>query len=433
MNTPTTLQSVGTALLRRWFVQYNPLFTASALCVMGGVYVLSQALDGQADVSLTLVFETYQALVLGAAALLYRRLYQRRSAVFLGLIQVVLMADPTLQTAALATGGHTWTSAVWVVLFGVKFRVLLWAFRMRPNTAAMLLPVAAAAMVAVVPHLAVARAALAMLALLGGGVWGLGMAAICWPPKVASEVAFTGFAEVVFARTRVGLGWAWSAAGFYHLANTVVSLGTERVSLVAAACSATMLVLCANARTERQLWFRLGLALYGSMVVGPPHNTARLWLAVALCAAAASLLVAARNRAPRILVAATLCVWAAGMIAVDGWQAPLGMGMALGMVATVPLGALAFRQRAWSALGALAVIHLPALQAGPWMDLSPNATQRGLGLLALGFLLLPLGVVVHGWLAASALPAQAPATDQTQDPEAAVPLTSAAVSAEYSG
>src|SRR5690349_7049422 len=89
-------------LVVRWFIQYNPFFTASALCVLGGILLARQALGSSADVALTIVLELYQALVIAIAALLYRRLLERRPAAILGVIALVFLVDPTLQLSALA-------------------------------------------------------------------------------------------------------------------------------------------------------------------------------------------------------------------------------------------------------------------------------------------------------------------------------------------
>ena len=76
----TSILSPHPRLFVRWFVQYNPMFTASALCVLGGVLLLSCATGSAANVALTGILEVYQWLVIGTAALLYRRLLERRPA-----------------------------------------------------------------------------------------------------------------------------------------------------------------------------------------------------------------------------------------------------------------------------------------------------------------------------------------------------------------
>src|SRR4051794_33204172 len=87
-------------LLVRWFVQYNPLFTMSALCVLGGVLLLSRHLQTNNDdvtLGLSFVVELYQWLLIGTAGLLFRRLNEHRPGVILGIIAVVFLVDPTLQ------------------------------------------------------------------------------------------------------------------------------------------------------------------------------------------------------------------------------------------------------------------------------------------------------------------------------------------------
>src|ERR1044071_9674827 len=145
-------------LFVRWFVQYNPMFTASALCVLGGVLLLSCALGKDACVALAGVLVLYQWIVIATAALLYRRLLERRPAAILGVIQLAFMIDPTLQLSSLAGGASDGdaasiaTTVWWVVSFALKLRALEHAFHLRLYHAPRVIPVVAAALTALVPN-----------------------------------------------------------------------------------------------------------------------------------------------------------------------------------------------------------------------------------------------------------------------------------------
>ena len=86
------------AVAYRWFVEYNPLYFASALCVLGGVFLFARELppdDFGSKLGIVGATESYQALLLAGAWLLLRA-RQRRPAVILGLASVVFLLDAAL-------------------------------------------------------------------------------------------------------------------------------------------------------------------------------------------------------------------------------------------------------------------------------------------------------------------------------------------------
>ena len=78
--------------LNYWFVQYNPLYFFSALCVLFGVFLISKGLpelDWRKGQSLlTAVMQFYEILLIAGAALLVRMAGQYRPAVILALIEI---------------------------------------------------------------------------------------------------------------------------------------------------------------------------------------------------------------------------------------------------------------------------------------------------------------------------------------------------------
>ncbi|MGQ0654123.1 MAG: hypothetical protein ACT4P4_17970 [Betaproteobacteria bacterium] len=75
-----------TVLWHRWFVQYNPFYLASALFVLGGIYLLTRNPADWESEQLVLagVIQLYELALIAAAAFLFDLPSQRRPAVILG-------------------------------------------------------------------------------------------------------------------------------------------------------------------------------------------------------------------------------------------------------------------------------------------------------------------------------------------------------------
>ncbi|MBI1946653.1 MAG: hypothetical protein HYS27_13220 [Deltaproteobacteria bacterium] len=333
-------------LFVRWFVQYNPFFTASALCVLGGVLVLSRALGRDADVALTGVLEVYQWIVLGAAALLYRRLCEHRAGVILGLIALVLLLDPTLQLSALASSGQVWLCALWVLVFALKWRALQWAFCLELNATARLLPPAVAALVAALPNVQLLGLGAHLVpALLAVAVFALGVALVLVRPQVRSRRALGDVGSVMFPRVARGVALIVALGLAYQGWNAVLALGGGALR---PAFGAALLVGAVAATRERHAWIAV---LVGSLVLLP--SAVGTLLGPALLAVA--LLLAARRHPPRVVLA------------------------------VVP---------------PLAMLHAAWLWRSACSLAPDTPTGWGALLLGAGFLLLPLGVVLHRRLSA---------------------------------
>jgi hypothetical protein len=87
-----------------WFVQYNPLYFFSAMCILAGVFLLSQEFDSDLyrQIFLLGVAQLYEVLLIGAAYYLIRFKSQRRPAVILGLLEIVFLLDGTMAAERLA-------------------------------------------------------------------------------------------------------------------------------------------------------------------------------------------------------------------------------------------------------------------------------------------------------------------------------------------
>ena len=123
--------------LHRWFVQYNPLYLASACFVLAGVTLLSEefAASGHAWVAafgVSIVAELYALALIGAAALLVR-LRKPRPAAMLGLLVVFYQFDPamTLETSVYLNRLGIAVAALWCGLFVIKLWLLSLALRLQ--------------------------------------------------------------------------------------------------------------------------------------------------------------------------------------------------------------------------------------------------------------------------------------------------------------
>ncbi|HEX2676926.1 MAG TPA: hypothetical protein VHM19_09810, partial [Polyangiales bacterium] len=82
----------------------RPIYVASALCVLLGMYLTASGLEQEAwgRVGLAGIMFAYQALLIGGASLLLR-VGQRRSAILLALVSAVFIVDPTLRLEGVVT------------------------------------------------------------------------------------------------------------------------------------------------------------------------------------------------------------------------------------------------------------------------------------------------------------------------------------------
>ncbi|MDF1566244.1 MAG: hypothetical protein P1V51_24645 [Deltaproteobacteria bacterium] len=391
------------ALLHEWFVQYNPLYFASALCVMAGVLLLSQAFaptgPGYGEVGLAVVLELYQWLLIGAAALLYRRREegrdQRRPAVILGIMAMVFLGDPTFQIErmALLGGAGLLPAGLWVASVLLKLRALVWVFRLRVSVSFLAVTTLGAAALAFLPQLeSFGREVLA--AGMTTALFGVGAALVLSRPRIEADEALSEWGATVLRRSRKAAAWVWLGLAVYHLGVWSLSLGP---SVLPSFFGAGMLVAALRKRRELSIWARvagaLGLALLGDPGLFP----------LVLALAAGTTLYLGWRRSPRMLVVtafftylvATLLLGRLGLMTHLPWAA-------LGVV--LVLAGLLWRHRAWSAIPAALLL---GLDLGVRMGFlrQPEGTLEWGGLLVLGgFLFLASGLALNLWSPAIVVP-----------------------------
>jgi hypothetical protein len=207
-------------LLRRWFIEYNPLYLLSAGCVLVGASELSQGLSHStySGVAAAAVAELYAWALIASAAVLVR-VELRRPAVMLALLCAVYQCDPTLhtETCAYLGGAGVLAATAWLASFVGKLWALGWAMRIRVSRPALLLPVFGAVGVLLLPPflhqlnatLMSSLVALWVFALFAFGLWG--------SFRISSLVALDDWGQAVFKRA-VRATWAiWAVLTLSHV------------------------------------------------------------------------------------------------------------------------------------------------------------------------------------------------------------------------
>lgn len=213
------------ALLHYWFIQYNPLYFFSALCMLGGMFLLSRGLTeldwhgGQ--LFLTGVVQTYEIIIIAGAALLFRTEGQRRPAVILGVMEIFFLFDGTFRTemiASLGSHGLVWAGA-WIALTALKLWAMVWAFRLKISVSAFLLPLLAALGIALFPQLLekanMDKSWLHLLAIWYGV--GLVMCAKFLKPRVECRIMLDAWGLKVLRRSTMAAWGMWTGFYLFHL------------------------------------------------------------------------------------------------------------------------------------------------------------------------------------------------------------------------
>lgn len=431
----TTDSASAPGLVHRWFVQYNPLYLLSAALVLGGVWLVSRAAAEQASLLGQLgvagIVEVYAfALIFGAAFL--TRMQLRRPAVMLGLLAVLYQCDLTLhvETSAYLGGVGRVAAAVWLVLFVVKLVALAWALELRLSRSALLVPIAGALGLAVLPQIFREVGPDARSALVALWVFGVGAAALFTSRRVDSLVGYD-----IRGRRAVLASWGISAA--LLLGHVLYWSAENGVSLVALLPVGALLGT-RWARRERTVWaVALGtLAGVGVFVPALVSSTA-LMVAVILALralrapmwltpttvfrapgepyrgfapppvveeASVAFVRAPKREMERLLVGAGasvyVSVWTLGWTGhagcfVELWPShfwPLDLALAIAAV----LAAWRLRRALPLAPAVVTYAHL-AIQVG-WITAPHGALEWGVASIALGFATLGGSLGLSHWL-----------------------------------
>ena len=377
-------------LLHYWFVQYNPLYFFSALCVLSGTFLVANDFERmgweQGQILLTTVIQAYELLLLIGAALLFRVAGQRRPAVILGILEVFFLFDPTFQTSTIATLGTTGLamSAAWAVMVVVKLEILAWIFRLKTSPTALILPALAAVGVAGTPHvLGLAGAANGTVHLIA--TWyAVGLVAFfLWtPPKVECAFTLDRWGQTVFHRTSKAVWMIWTGFYLYHLAAWLVEFS---ITVKLSHAAPFLLLLPFLSKKEISVWAGcLGAVVVTSVTPSTVTPTAILAGIVFACHGW-------RTQQHRLLVGAVMSLYlAAWTIGWHSWPLP-EPELSLSLTTAAVLFVMAWRLQLPSAVLTGVVLMLPI-----WKDIVPrDALGLGVLLIAIGFLSLIVGVAIY--------------------------------------
>lgn len=273
-------------LLHRWLIQYNPLYLVSAALVLVGVILLSQGIAGGgtvAQLGITAIAELYAWALIGGAALL-TRIRLRRPALMLALLAALYQCDLTLHTetcAYLGTAGVL-GSAVWLVSFMGKVRVLAWAMKLRISRSAFFVASFGAAMLATMPwllrvlHGALASSVISLwlFAVFAAGLWSL--------RRIESQRNEEAWGAMVMRRSLRATWAGWSVMMLVHVGFWL----SQHPSLHAASLlPAATLLLTRWIGGESKIWLTTLATVIAMAIIHPQF----LWLSAALASAALSL------------------------------------------------------------------------------------------------------------------------------------------------
>ncbi len=376
-----------TGVLHRWFVYFNPLYFFSALCVLGGVFLVSHGLGPRARegrLALAATVQVYELLLLAGAALLHRGARQTRPAVILALLEVFFLFDWSFQTETLAAVGGPGAAGFWLALAGLKLAALAAIFRLRVPLRALALVGPGLAGLVFFPqllrtsgdnaawvHLAATWFAAALLAL---GFW-------LWP-TITSRVRLDTWGQTVLRRS---LRVFWVAAGGFFALHLVAWSVQFSVSLTAAHAVPFMLLVPLLFDREVAVWVSVPAALMVALL--HPSTFALAPAGAAAVMAVCAVTLRRRRLWAGAILAAELALWTTSW---SGGGFP-GTVPWLHAAAALVLLVLAI---CWSSpfMGAAAVVALLPLGG----EYAPgNVLEWGVTLLAVGFLALVAGVAFN--------------------------------------
>ncbi|MDM8542741.1 hypothetical protein QUF90_16830 [Desulfococcaceae bacterium HSG9] len=267
-------------VLNRWFVQYNPLYFFSALCMLLGIFFVSPGLGDKAwqtwETVLTIVIELYQLLLITGAAILFRYTKQFRSAAILGLIATCFMFDTTFQTEVIATFDRMGLLMMgnWVIMAALKLVAIRWAFQLRVSWTVLAVPFLAVTGIAIVPHLFYRTGYDQDIIHLVAVWYGTGLAAFIWAkrPVIRCDAPLGASQQYILQRIMNAIWMIWAGLYLYHL---IAWLFTFAITLDKPALyiAPGLLIFALLSRKEKQVWAgcagTLFITLFQLKLLGP--------------------------------------------------------------------------------------------------------------------------------------------------------------------
>ncbi len=371
-------------LMYRWFVQYNPLYFFSTLCVLGGVFLISNGLERVAahggTIVLAFVVQAYEIFLLIGAALLFRVAGERRPAVIIGGLELFFLFDWVFQSEAVSTltAGGLIFGMLWVSLAVLKLMALTWIFRLRVSFNLMLAAVLMLVGIGAGPQLLTLagqdhQTVHVLLTWYGAAM----VALVCgFSVRVVSSEGLDDWGQCVLRRaTRTAL----AVGGAMYVAHLAAWASIFGVSVSWAHLVPVLVGVALFSRQERWLWAQ-GVTAVGLSMLQPEA----VWF-TSTGVATLFLIKGFSTRCPRLFIGTIVggyiaaCTWAW-----PGW-AQLDPHIALTLVAVVALTGLSCVCRMPSAV----------IVAGLLICLIPRTMlESGVVALSIGFASLVAGVAI---------------------------------------
>ncbi len=322
-------------ILHRWFIRYNPLYFASAMLVLAGVFVMAREIgcgDALSHASIAGIAQLYAFALIGGAWLLLRHTADRRPAVILGLAALVFSFDPAFCSERLASveGAGLLLTAAFAALGPVKLMLLAFVFRIRGAIAPILVASAVLVAIPLLPNAIEAAAGHDTIreplhlafTWLGAGL--LAWALLSKPAPFWSDLITDDWSAVVTSRVASVLPLLITALFAVHAAAWSVYLAVpltpaHGAPFLLAAGAAHSVWLARSARpaaAELAAWVAAGGAVLAA---------ARLpWAAASIALVAAAVLATlVRTHGLRLVLPSLLCAFAGGVLATGGHPAPV--------------------------------------------------------------------------------------------------------------
>ncbi|HVE40508.1 MAG TPA: hypothetical protein VNM14_11500 [Planctomycetota bacterium] len=400
------------AILYRCFVEYNPLYFASSMCILAGVFLLAHALPREAwgsKFGIVSSTEAYQFLLLAAAAILLRAGLKRPAAI-LGLTALVFLLDAALNSErllshvgliSLAPGMRARraipTSIALAVLGPIKLALLAVVFRLRGARAPLAVTGVVLLALPLVPYLTeivhpTRRETVYLLS-----TW-LGAPLLCWAfspsarrwtsawladPREPRFRRIAALAPFLVASMFSVHGLVWSVISSL----TLTPAHAAPFLLALTAIAALRLSSVGSGKAELVAWVGSGATLWAAACASVPGD---LWpLAVMSIAAGGLLVFLIEAEGLRLFLPAAVCVFGGTFVLASGAAAPLpGPGILWPVGLATALLAGAVRQRDFRCL------FVSAIAAGAAVaSIDPTPALAGYGAMVAG-----LWLAAASWL-----------------------------------
>ena len=375
--------------LNYWFVQYNPLYFFSALCVLFGLFLISKGLKevdwSAGQLILSGVMQFYEILLIAGGALLFLVARQKRPAVILGIIEIFFLFDCTFRTELMTTLSHVgiWISVAWFVLVAVKLFVLTWLFRLKTSPVAIIVPALAAAVIAGMPHALEFYKNDKILIHLGAVWFGIIlMTSIRYlKPKIESTMDLDIWGQTVLRRVKKTALFMWAGFYLFHLF-TWIEMFSVPFTLAQAAPFFLFWFLA-----RQEFWVWLGALIIIALTSVIPFTVTP----VAVFVAIAFGLKARETKRYRFLVGTVLCLYFGFWVI--GWEGKAlpEANLWLNFMAAAIFIVMAWRLRLPSAIPAAVLVMLP----GANFLIPHGPLQWGILILVIGFIALIVGVAIN--------------------------------------